>query len=175
MAYSLAEVDFNAQCSANKLIVSDVSECKCCLYWNKNLNKCKKNLAQLNWLSNCYKQKATPIITSILAIHGQLRNYITDVVQPPFDSLKKCTEFQLPTCLQQQTVSKYYLTMKLRIVYRQQMNLVDISEDNKGSLNVRKPLLKKGTARIQKSQITLARSMIILQMKTQRIQHEILQ
>ena len=54
-------------------------------------------------------------------------------------------------------VLKYYLTlMKLRIGYRQQMNLVDIPEDNKGSLNVRKPLLKIGTARIQKSQITLA-------------------
>jgi len=62
--------------------------------------------------------------------------------------------------------------MKLRIGYRQQMNLVDIPEDNKGSLNVRKPLLKIGTARIQKSQITLAWSMIILQLKTQRIQLE---
>jgi hypothetical protein len=46
--------------------------------------------------------------------------------------------------------------MKLRIGYRQQMNLVDILEADKGSLIVRKPLLKIGTAQIQKSQITPA-------------------
>jgi len=62
MAYSLAEVDFNAQCSANKLIVSDVSECKCCLYLKQELKEMQEELS------------STKLIIKLLQTEGDTHN-----------------------------------------------------------------------------------------------------
>jgi hypothetical protein len=45
MADSRVEVDFSAQCLADKVIISSVSECKCCLNLKRELNEVQEELS----------------------------------------------------------------------------------------------------------------------------------